>query len=52
VQPESSMTVLFLGSWLERKGIGTLVEAAQILQKKSLFPNGYWQEQVLIKKKF
>jgi glycosyltransferase involved in cell wall biosynthesis len=53
VQPESSMTVLFLGSWLERKRIGTLVEAAQILQKKSLFPKwilagtGADKEQVL-----
>lgn len=29
-QPEEQ-TVLFLGSWLERKGIGTLIEAAQVL---------------------
>lgn len=32
-------TILFLGSWLERKGVSTLVDAAQILEKKSVCTN-------------
>jgi glycosyltransferase involved in cell wall biosynthesis len=34
IQPSNSLTGLFLGSWLERKGIRTLVEAAQILDSR------------------
>jgi glycosyltransferase involved in cell wall biosynthesis len=34
-QPQP-ITILFLGSWLERKGIQTLIEAAQILDQQSL----------------
>ena len=36
VQPKESCTVLFLGSWIKRKGIQTLVEAAKILHKSGL----------------
>lgn len=36
-QPEEQ-AVLFLGAWLERKGIGTLVEAARILQERGVRP--------------
>jgi glycosyltransferase involved in cell wall biosynthesis len=31
-------TILFLGSWIERKGVRILVEAAQILQQRELYP--------------
>ncbi|MEH2411351.1 glycosyltransferase family 4 protein [Nostoc sp.] len=33
------LTILFIGSWLERKGINTLLNAANILQKLGLHPN-------------
>jgi glycosyltransferase involved in cell wall biosynthesis len=36
VQPEDCCTILFLGSWIKRKGIETLVEAAQLLYKSGL----------------
>lgn len=36
IQPQRQITVLFLGTWLERKGIKTLVEAAKILHKKGV----------------
>jgi glycosyltransferase involved in cell wall biosynthesis len=32
-------TILFLGSWLERKGVNTLVDAARILEEKSVVAN-------------
>ncbi|AFY30864.1 glycosyltransferase family 4 protein [Calothrix sp. PCC 7507] len=32
-------TILFTGSWIERKGIKTLIDAAQILQKRGLYPH-------------
>jgi glycosyltransferase involved in cell wall biosynthesis len=32
----TNFTVLFNGSWIERKGIKTLIEAANLLQQKSL----------------
>jgi glycosyltransferase involved in cell wall biosynthesis len=35
-QPTDSISILFLGSWLERKGIRSLVEAAQILAAKNI----------------
>jgi len=35
-QPLESITALFLGTWLERKGIDTLVGAARILHSRSL----------------
>jgi glycosyltransferase involved in cell wall biosynthesis len=38
IQP-SVPTILFLGSWLDRKGISTLIKAAQILERKSIYPN-------------
>jgi len=34
IQPKDQITVGFLGSWIERKGIRTLVEAAQILYEQ------------------
>jgi glycosyltransferase involved in cell wall biosynthesis len=36
VQPNDNVTGLFLGSWLERKGIQTLIEAAKILHSQGL----------------
>jgi glycosyltransferase involved in cell wall biosynthesis len=36
IQPDKHFTGLFLGSWLERKGIRTLIEAAHILDKRGL----------------
>lgn len=39
VQPKDKFTVLFLASWIERKGIKTLLEAAQILNEKGLQVN-------------
>ncbi len=35
-RPENLITILFLGSWIERKGIATLVNAAQILHQQGL----------------
>ncbi|QOV22708.1 glycosyltransferase family 4 protein [Anabaenopsis elenkinii] len=35
-QINNPLTILFMGSWIERKGIKTLVDAAQILHKKGL----------------
>ncbi|HVG18151.1 MAG TPA: group 1 glycosyl transferase, partial [Blastocatellia bacterium] len=35
-QPRHGVTGLFLGSWLERKGINTLVEAARLLDERGL----------------
>ncbi|MDX6500274.1 MAG: hypothetical protein QOG23_3534 [Blastocatellia bacterium] len=37
-QPQEQ-TVLFLGSWLDRKGIGTLIEAAQVLFESGARPH-------------
>jgi glycosyltransferase involved in cell wall biosynthesis len=39
IQPENQITILFLGSWIERKGIRTLIEAAQILHERGLRVN-------------
>jgi len=36
IQPDSSTTVTFIGSWIERKGIKTLVEAAKVIYEKGL----------------
>lgn len=36
VQPKNKCTILFLASWLKRKGNNTLVEAADILSKSGL----------------
>ncbi len=36
LQPNDCLRILFLGSWLERKGIGTLVKAAQSLHNQGL----------------
>ncbi|MEW6558371.1 MAG: glycosyltransferase family 4 protein [Elusimicrobiota bacterium] len=36
IQPENQITILFLGSWIERKGIRTLIEAATILHRQGL----------------
>lgn len=38
IQPNGDHTILFLGSWLVRKGTKTLVEAAQILLSQGLKP--------------
>lgn len=38
-QPIDSFTALFLGSWLERKGIGTLISAARILDERNVRVN-------------
>jgi glycosyltransferase involved in cell wall biosynthesis len=35
-QPVDSITALFLGSWLERKGIDTLISAARILDARNI----------------
>lgn len=35
-QPVDSFTALFLGSWLERKGIDTLISAARILDARNV----------------
>ncbi|MBD2570886.1 glycosyltransferase family 4 protein [Anabaena lutea] len=37
VQTNEPFTILFMGSWVERKGIKTLVDAAHILHKQGLF---------------
>jgi glycosyltransferase involved in cell wall biosynthesis len=37
-QPEVP-TILFLGSWLERKGINTLIDAARILEERAVRAN-------------
>jgi glycosyltransferase involved in cell wall biosynthesis len=39
MQDNNRFTILFLGSWLKRKGIKTLVEAAKILKQKNIFPH-------------
>jgi len=36
VQAENQITILFIGSWIERKGIRSIVEASQILYKQGL----------------
>ncbi|GAB4201184.1 MAG: hypothetical protein Fur006_53370 [Coleofasciculaceae cyanobacterium] len=36
VQPKETCTVLFLGSWIKRKGIQTLVEAAHLLYQSGV----------------
>ncbi len=36
-QPTDSKTILFLASWIERKGIKTLLEAAQILSDRGWY---------------
>lgn len=38
IQSDSGLTILFLGTWLIRKGSKTLIEAAEILFKKGLKP--------------
>jgi glycosyltransferase involved in cell wall biosynthesis len=35
-QPADGITALFLGSWLERKGIHTLIDAARILESRNV----------------
>lgn len=39
VEVDEAFTILFIASWIERKGIQTLVDAAHILQKQGLYPN-------------
>lgn len=36
VQPNEPLTILFLATWIERKGIKTLVDAAQVLYDQGL----------------
>ena len=38
-QPVDAITALFLGSWLERKGIHTLIDAARILNSRNVAIN-------------
>ncbi|HBB32223.1 MAG TPA: group 1 glycosyl transferase [Cyanobacteria bacterium UBA8803] len=36
IQPNGNLNVIFLGSWIERKGIKTLVQAAQLLYQNQI----------------
>jgi glycosyltransferase involved in cell wall biosynthesis len=38
IQPDDYPTILFLGSWILRKGVKTIVEAAKILWQKGIKP--------------
>ncbi len=39
VQIEQPFTILFMGSWIDRKGVKTLVDTAKILPKRGLYLN-------------
>ena len=39
VQIQQPFTILFMASWIERKGVNTLVDAAQLLQNRGLYLN-------------